>query len=58
MLMAFISANQFMQPQFELDKTHANYAAGLQSGMRITMTCRGRGDVAKTPMSDECVPSN
>ncbi|HBN9704022.1 tRNA_anti-like [Pseudomonas aeruginosa] len=50
--------NQFMQPQFELDKAHANYAAGLQSGMRITMTCRGRGDVAKTPMSDECVPAN
>lgn len=50
--------NQFMEPEFELDKAHANYAAGLQSGMRITMTCRGRGDVAKTPMSDECVPSN
>ena len=50
--------NQFMQPQFELDKAHANYASGLQTGMRITMTCRGRGDVAKTPMSDECVPLN
>jgi hypothetical protein len=40
---------QFMQPQFGLDNAHANYAAGLQYGMRITMTCRGRGDVANPP---------
>lgn len=50
--------NQFMQPQFKLGSEHANYAASLQQGMRITLECRGRGDVAKTPMSDECVPAN
>lgn len=50
--------NQFMEPQFKLDSAHRNYAAGLQQGLRITMVCRGRGDVAKTPMSDECVPVN
>ena len=50
--------NQFMEPQFELDKAHANYAASLQSGMRISLICTGRGDVAKTPMSDECEPAN
>lgn len=50
--------NQFMEPQFELDSAHRNYAAGLQQGMRISLACRGRGDVAKTPMSDECVPVN
>ncbi|QIJ00830.1 hypothetical protein GII23_12390 [Stutzerimonas balearica] len=48
--------NQFMEPQFELDEAHANYAAGLQSGMRISLECTGRGDVAKTPMSKGCVP--
>ncbi|MCT5197047.1 OB-fold putative lipoprotein [Pseudomonas aeruginosa] len=48
--------NQFMEPQFELDEAHANYAAGLQSGMRISLECAGRGDVAKTPMSKGCVP--
>ncbi|AZM86873.1 hypothetical protein CAZ19_31315 [Pseudomonas aeruginosa] len=48
--------NQFMEPQFELDDAHANYAAGLQSGMRISLICTGRGDVAKTPMSKGCVP--
>ncbi|MDA7088963.1 hypothetical protein PH586_21510 [Pseudomonas sp. SA3-5] len=50
--------NQFMEPQFELDDAHANYAAGLQSGMHISLICKGRGDVAKTPMSDECAPAN
>ncbi|MGV8637809.1 hypothetical protein ACV35N_37990, partial [Pseudomonas aeruginosa] len=48
--------NQFMEPQFQLDEAHANYAAGLQSGMRISLVCTGRGDVAKTPMSKDCVP--
>jgi len=50
--------NQFMEPQFELDDAHANYAAGLQSGMRISLICTGRGDVAKTPMSKDCAPAN
>lgn len=50
--------NQFMEPQFELDEAHANYAAGLQSGMRISLICTGRGDVAKTPMSKGCAPAN
>ncbi|GAD63453.1 OB-fold protein [Aquipseudomonas alcaligenes] len=50
--------NQFMEPQFQLDDAHANYAAGLQSGMRISLICIGGGDVAKTPMSKGCVPAN
>ena len=29
--------NQFMEPQFKLDDARANYAAGLQSGMRISL---------------------
>ena len=50
--------NQFMEPQFGLDSAHRNYAAGLQQGMRISLACKGRGDVAKIPMSDACVPVN
>ncbi|MCE0980887.1 hypothetical protein LU680_02260 [Pseudomonas monteilii] len=50
--------NQFMEPQFKLDGAHANYAAGLQSGMRVSLICIGRGDVAKTPMSKDCTPAN
>jgi len=50
--------NQFMEPQFELDDAHANYAAGLQSGMHISLICTGSGDVAKTPMSKACEPAN
>lgn len=56
LLMAARRVNQFMQPQFELDKAYANYAAGLQSGMRISLECTGRGDVAKTPVSKGVVP--
>lgn len=50
--------NQFMEPQFELDDAHANYAAGLQSGMHISLICTGRGDVAKTSLSKDCAPAN
>lgn len=49
--------NQFMEPQFKLDDAHANYAAGLQSGMRVSLICIGGGDVAKTPMSKDWHPS-
>lgn len=44
---------QFVEPQFELDDAHANYAVGLQSGMHISLICRGGGDGAKTPISKE-----
>lgn len=47
-----------MEPQFELDEELANYAVGLQSGMRISLVCTGRGDAAKTPVSKGCVPAN
>lgn len=53
-----LGKNQFMAPQFELDDAHANYAAGLQSGMRISLICTSGGDVAKTPMSKDCAPAN
>jgi hypothetical protein len=40
--------SQFMEPKFKLDSARRYYAAGLQQGLRITLVCRGRGDVAKT----------
>jgi len=46
--------NQFMGPQFQFAKESNEALARLQKGMLITMVCTGRGDVAKTPMSDKC----
>lgn len=50
--------NQFMEPSFRLDEAYTDFAAKLHSGMRISLICTGRGDVAKTPMSKACTPAN
>lgn len=47
--------NQFMEPQFSFDKSEAGEVAKIKKGITITIECRGKGDVAKTPMSDDCV---
>lgn len=46
--------NQFMEPQFALAKSNEKFAVTLKPGDQITLACTGRGDVAKTPMSNEC----
>ncbi|EJL02897.1 MULTISPECIES: hypothetical protein [Pseudomonas] len=46
--------NQFMEPQFALAKSNEKFAVTLKPGDKITLACTGRGDVAKTPMSNEC----
>jgi hypothetical protein len=46
--------NQFMEPQFSFDKSAASDLAKLKKGAKVTLTCVGRGDIAKTPMSDKC----
>lgn len=46
--------NQFMEPQFKFDESAKSQLAQLQKGMQVTLACTGAGDVAKTPMSDEC----
>ncbi|MCU0209591.1 hypothetical protein [Pseudomonas shahriarae] len=46
--------NQFMEPQFALAESNQKFAAALKPGEKITLACTGRGDVAKTPMSNEC----
>ncbi|HEY4583945.1 MAG TPA: hypothetical protein VIG88_13965 [Lysobacter sp.] len=46
--------NEFMEPQFKFDEAAKDQLAQLSKGMEVTLVCTGRGDVAKTPMSDEC----
>jgi Flp pilus assembly protein TadD len=46
--------NKFMEPQFALASSNEKFAATLKPGDKITLACTGRGDVAKTPMSNEC----
>ena len=47
--------NQFSNPQFEFDKKLANRLANLRKGERVVLVCEGKGDIAKTPMSDSCI---
>ena len=46
--------NQFMEPQFSLSESNEKFAVTLKPGDKITLACTGQGDVAKTPMSNEC----
>ncbi len=47
--------NQFMEPQFSFSKDDMSRLAGLRKGTKVVLVCKGRGDVAKIPMSDECI---
>ncbi len=46
--------NMFMQPQFSFSKSNAAMVSGLRRGDAVTFACRGKGDIAKTPMSGDC----
>lgn len=46
--------NQFMEPQFSFDKTALDNLAKLKKGSKVTLVCVGKGDIAKTPMSEKC----
>lgn len=46
--------NRFMEPQFTLASSDERFAVSLQPGSKVTLACTGRGDVAKTPMADDC----
>lgn len=50
--------NQFMEPQFKFDKSSINELAGLKKGSKLTIVCTGNGDIAKTPMLEDCVIVN
>jgi hypothetical protein len=46
--------NMFLEPQFKFDKDATEQLAQLKKGMSVELICTGRGDIAKTPMSDDC----
>ncbi len=46
--------NEFMGPQFGFSADDAPALAKLKKGQQVTLLCTGRGDVVKTPMSDDC----
>ena len=46
--------NQFMEPQFKFDQGAVDQMAKLKKGSKVTFVCVGAGDVAKTPMLDDC----
>lgn len=48
------SGNEFMKPQFAFEKSAASELAKLKKGAKVVLICTGKGDVAKTPMSDSC----
>jgi hypothetical protein len=46
--------NQFMEPQFQFEKSAQASLAKLRKGDKVTVACTGKGDIAKTPMSASC----
>jgi len=47
--------DEFMQPQFIFDNSSGkDRLASLRRGMGVMLICTGAGDVAKTPMSNNC----
>lgn len=46
--------NQFSQPHFSFSKGDLEQLAKLKKGVTITLICKGGGDIAKTPMANEC----
>lgn len=48
--------NPFMEPQFQFDSNApTEQIAKLKKGGKITLVCVGSGDVAKIPMSRDCL---
>ena len=47
--------NQFMEPQFKFGKGASERLSSLRKGAGVGMICVGKGDVAKTPMSGDCI---
>jgi len=46
--------DQFTSPHFGFDKKDLDVIAKLKKGAKVSVICKGKGDVAKTPMFDEC----
>jgi len=46
--------NQFMGPHFKFDKSDMSVMATLKKGAMVKVICTGKGDIAKTPMFEDC----
>lgn len=47
--------NQFMEPHAELSDSEKQKASELKKGQKVVLICTGVGDIAKTPMLDDCI---
>ena len=47
-------SNPFNSPHFSFDKDASAQLAKVTKGAKVTMICTGKGDIAKTPMSENC----
>ncbi len=46
--------NPFMGPQLHFEKDARSAVAKLKKGQQVTVLCTGAGDLAKTPMANDC----
>lgn len=46
--------NQFLEPTFGFDKSQLDAIAKLRKGQKISLACKGMGDVIKAPQSGGC----
>lgn len=46
--------NEFLEPQFKLLDNYKEQSGALRKGMKVTLNCTGAGDIAKTPMMEDC----
>lgn len=49
-----LSTSLFLDPQFSFSQAQLDVIGTLKKGQTVNLVCTGRGDVAKTPMSNEC----
>ncbi|WP_122678677.1 OB-fold protein [Pseudomonas viridiflava] len=47
--------NRMLAPQFKFGKSHLSSIAALKKGAEVSVVCTGTGDLAKTPMFNDCV---
>lgn len=47
--------NEFMEPQAELADGEKPFAANLKKGAEVVLVCTGNGDIAKSPLMNNCI---
>ncbi|WP_296268431.1 OB-fold protein [Pseudomonas sp. UBA6562] len=51
-------SNPYLGPQFKFAKSAIEVMATIKKGSTVQVICTGRGDVAKTPMFEDCKIAN